>query len=401
MLDILMKYHLEQIRALPTKFNRYLFDRLDWDEPALGLIGARGVGKTVLLLQHWMNRYNDVERCLYLSADNLHVVNQGLLAIATEYFGRGGEALIIDEIHTYPNWTREIKNIIDSFKGRKILLSGSSSAELTKGGADLSRRVAWYRLKGLSFREYLDVSGVYVHEPITFSELLGHHIHISSAITQEVNILQHFKAYLREGYYPFFIESKTTYLTRLLSIIDKVLAEDIPSAFNVNPSSIPVLKKLLSTIALSQPFIPNIGGLSRDLAISKEYVYLFLEYLEKTSLVQFLNSSGKRSTQNRKPQKILLENPNLISALAYQESANAISGTIRETFLASTLSLDHRVALPTQGDFLIDDKIVIEVGGNGKTRRQIAEMKDSFLAVDNVQMGTPGKIPLYLFGFLY
>ncbi|MBF0441768.1 MAG: AAA family ATPase, partial [Oligoflexales bacterium] len=364
MLDLLMKYHLEQVRNLPTNFTRYLYDRIDWNEISLGLIGARGVGKTTMLLQHWKNCYDDVERCLYISADNLHVVSQGLLAIAAEYFGSGGEALIIDEVHTYPDWTREIKNIIDSFKGRKILISGSSSAELTRAGADLSRRVAWFKLKGLSFREYLDVSGIYTHDPITFEELLRHHIRISSNIAREINILPYFKTYLKEGYYPFFIESRTTHLTKLLSVIDKVVAEDIPYAFNVNPSSIPVIKKLLSTIALSQPFVPNIEGLSRDLAISKEYVYLFLEYLEKTSLVMFLNSSGKRSTQNRKPKKILLENPNLNSALAHQESLNALSGTIRETFLASALSLDHRVALPVEGDFLIDDKVTFEVGGS-------------------------------------
>ncbi|MFA6292650.1 MAG: AAA family ATPase, partial [Victivallales bacterium] len=267
MLEELFYLHRKTVEDVPLKFKRYLHGAIDWNSPHLCITGYRGTGKTTMLLQHYAEKYNDVEKCLYVSADNVEVSAIGLFKTASEYFKFGGEAIIIDEIHKYPGWELELKNIIDTFKGRRVLVSGSSSLELKQGKADLSRRVVYYNLKELSFREYLELKEGLVFPALTLEGILKNHVKITGEISRGKPILKYFRNYLSTGAYPFIMEGENTYLSKLLNVVEKVIYEDIAVAGDMKQSNIPVLKKILWLIASTVPLQVNIDKMSREFGI--------------------------------------------------------------------------------------------------------------------------------------
>lgn len=400
-LQPLFTIHQNTLQNVPRGHKRYLYDQISWKSQALCLSGARGVGKTTLLHQHYLQTFGSVEKCLYLSADHVQVVSMGLFAIAQEYFKYGGEALIIDEVHRYPLWSQEVKNIFDTYKSKQIFLSGSSSIALGKGMADLSRRVVRYSLKGLSFREYLEFALGRSIPCFSLSDILQHHVDHAQRLSKNFPILKHFRDYLSFGYYPYFLEGREVYFNKLLNVIDKILSEDIPNIFNVSQAKIPILKKMIWLIASSQPFIPNIERMSQTLNLSKEYTYHFLEYLQKAELIQFASTSGKGHRMIRKPGKIFLENTNLWEAINGSLKQGGEIGTLRETFFLNQMK-DFKITLSETTDFLVEGKYHFEVGGKGKGYRASKEVpKNFYQAIDNIEIGTGSRIPLYLFGFLY
>jgi predicted AAA+ superfamily ATPase len=401
MLEELFYIHNRIVKNVPLEFQRHLYDRIDWHSPAICITGARGVGKTTLLIQHYHEKYGDVEKCLYILADNIEVSANGLFNTAKEYFKYGGLALIIDEIHKYPEWQKELKNILDTFKDKKIFVSGSSSLGLKSTKADLSRRLASYDLGGLSFREYLELKGDLVMAPVSLEELLKEHVSLAQRITRKVTILRSFKQYLTSGYYPFFMESESAYLSKILNIIEKVLYEDVVIDGKVKASNVPVLKKILWLLATSSSFTVNINKMSRDLAISREYVYEYINYLEAAGLIHCLRPAGKGYALVRKPQKMFLRNPNLLIAINSHLRSESEQGSVREAFFVDQLLTITGVSSDDRGDFLVAEKYVVEVGGPGKSFRQVRGLKDSFLAVDGIEIGQGNRIPLYMFGFLY
>ncbi len=401
MLEELFYIHRKTVEDVPLKFKRYLHGAIDWDSPHLCITGYRGAGKTTMLLQHYIEKYNDVEKCLYVSADNVEVSAVGLFRIASEYFKFGGDAIIIDEIHKYPGWELELKNIIDTFKGKRVLISGSSSLELKQGKADLSRRVVYYNLKELSFREYLELKEGLVFPVLSLDELLKHHVKISGGLSKGRPILKYFRNYLSTGAYPFIVEGENTYLSKLLNVIEKVIYEDIAVAGDMKQSSIPALKKILWLIASTVPFQVNIDKMSRELGISKEYVYNFLEYLDRAGMINSIASEGKGYRLVRKPAKILIANSNLLFAVNSSMMSESETGTVRETFFISQLGSSFKTTLSERGDFKVNDRYVFEIGGPGKDDIQIKGIKDSYVAADGIEVGFANKIPLYLFGFLY
>ena len=401
MLEELFYIHHQVAKNIPLDFKRYLYARVDWNTPAICLTGARGVGKTTLLLQHYYQRYADVQQCLYCSADNVEIASNGLFNMAREYFKYGGLAMIIDEIHKYPGWQVELKNILDTFRDKKILVSGSSSAGLKNTGADLSRRLASYELGGLSFREYLALKGWPVPGAITLEELFSDHVRLAQAMTKTGSILQAFRQYLSGGYYPFFQESESAYLGKLLGIIERTLYEDVVIEGRIKASTVPVLKKILWLLATSGSFTVNINKMSRELGISREYVYEYIQWLEAVGLLHGLRSSAKGFALIRKPQKLYLRNPNILMALNSYMRLESGQGIVRETFFVDQVSGSGALTCARQGDFMIDGKYVIEVGGAAKDARQIEGLEHAFLALDGIEIGHGNRIPLYLFGCLY
>ncbi|MEI8012954.1 MAG: AAA family ATPase [Candidatus Omnitrophota bacterium] len=401
MLEELFYIHNKIVSNVPLKFQRYLYGRIDWNSPAICITGARGVGKTTLLIQHYHEKYGDVEKCLYISADHIDVSVNGLFNAAKEYFKYGGSALIIDEAHKYPEWQQELKNILDTFKDKKIFISGSSSLGLKSTKADLSRRLASYDLGGLSFREYLELKEGLVMVPLPLEKLLKGHVTLAQKITHQGSILRLFKQYLMGGYYPFFIESESAYLSKILNIIEKVLYEDVVVDGNVKPSHVPVLKKILWLLATSSSFTVNINKMSRDLAISREYVYEYINYLEAAGLIHCLHPAGKDYALIRKPQKMFLRNPNLLVAINSHLRSENEQGSLREAFFVDQLLATTSLRPDERGDFLVAEKYVVEVGGEGKTFRQVRGLQDAYLAVDGIEIGHGNRIPLYMFGFLY
>lgn len=399
-LDALFAIHQNAVQNVPLERKRYLYDQISWNAQALCIRGARGVGKTTLLLQHYHEVFGNAEKCLYLSADNVQVISMGLFAIAQEYFKYGGQALMIDEVHKYPNWSQEIKNIFDTYKSKQIFLSGSSSIALGKGMADLSRRVIRYSLKGLSFREYLGFVLNRSQEPLSLADILHHHVRQAQKLSGDFPILKHFRDYLSHGFYPYFLEGKEAYFNKLLNAIEKVISEDIPNIFNVSQAKIPILKKIIWLVASSQPFTPNIERMSQTLGLSREYIYHFLDYLQKAELIQFIHETGKGHKLIRKPEKIFLENTNLLEAINGSLKQTGEVGTIRETFFLNQTK-DLKITSSKEADFLVDGKFHFEVGGKGKKHQQPGRKENVYQAIDSIEIGTGVRVPLYLFGFLY
>ncbi len=401
MLNELMELQTEQTTLVDCSFKRYLYPQIDWRSRLLAVTGARGVGKTTLLLQYYKEHFSSPEECLYISADHIRVAALGLFTIAGEFFKLGGKLLIIDEIHKYPDWSKELKNIYDSFPKGRVAISGSSSLELLKGTHDLSRRMVVYKLRGLSFREFLELETATHYEALTLAEVLAHHTTIATRIKGTIRVLKYFRDYMRHGCYPFYREGIQHYDIRLNNVVEKVLCEDIPAIFNIRASSVPYLKKLVYLIATSPPFIPNVEKISAQLGVSKEYIYHYLDYLDKAGIFASLFSTGQGFKLVRKAQKIYLENPNLYHAALGEMGFRAEVGALRESFFLGQLQQGHKVFASKQGDFIVDEKFIFEIGGKGKDSAQIRNAKNAYVVADDIEVGVRNKIPLWLFGFLY
>ena len=390
------------LAQLPRQYSRFLRDEIDWDNRLVALTGGRGTGKTTMLLQHLDELDRSGQKHLYVSADHIRVQATGLYEIVSHFFRLGGKTIMLDEIHKYPNWHQEVKNLYDSFPTAKIYLSGSSTLALQKGKADLSRRAVFHHLPGLSFREYLDLTRGLHFQARSLSETLRNHAETASKILEKGPILGHFKDYLRHGVYPYILEGADEYHQRLRNTLEKVLYEDIPSAIGIKTSSVTQLKRILWLIATSQPFEPNIGRISSSLRISKEYVYTYIDALERAGLVSGILPSETGHRLVRKPSKLYLENTNLLKAITGALGAEEGIGTVRETFFVHQIkSANLNIRVSTKGDFLVEGKYVFEIGGKTKKGGQINGLDNAFLLRDDIEIGHGNVIPLWIFGFLY
>lgn len=399
-LEDLMAIHREVVGATAFDIKRYLYAQINWSARAICILADRGVGKTTLMCQHLLEEYKTVDRALYISADNIHVNAWGLFKIAQSYFAMGGEALFIDEVHKYPNWSIELKNIIDTYKNHKIVFSASSSLDLNKSKADLSRRVVYYPLRGLSFREFILIEKKREIPPCSLTELLGRHVAFAEEL-KPLKPLKLFSDYLSHGYYPFYLEGVQDYVSKLNNVIEKVIFEDIAVVYNLKQTTLPVLKKILWLVATTDGLIPNIDNLSSSIGISREVIYNCLEYLGQSGLLCNLYPEGKGLKLIRKPGKIYLNNTNLLHAINGSLKREGGKGGFRETFFSNQVGPLYKLNLHSSADFIIDSEIVVEVGGAGKKSSQIQNIPNSYLALDDIEVGFKHKIPLYLFGLLY
>jgi len=404
MIDKYIATHLSVVKeARKYDFKRYLYGAINWRNRLIGIVGARGVGKTTLMLQYYLNNYSTPEDCLYISADNVNVASAGIYNLAEEYFNLGGRAILIDEIHKYPNWQQELKNIYDSFPSKQVVFSGSSTVNILRGKADLSRRVVFYNLKGLSFREFLVMRMGRSLKPASFAAILKDHVKISSAISSDISILKHFRDYLRFGYYPFFNEGIDEFHAKLNNVVEKIFYEDMPILFNIKSSTIHSLKKLFYLIATSQPFTPNISRISSQLGISKEYIYAYIDELEKAGLFTLLYPREKGFKLLRKPQKIYMDSPNLFSLVEEDRGFPVEKGSVRETFFINQASHAVKLYFSEKADFVDNKGRFFEIGGKNKETKPAGSgyARNYFVVSDNITIGFKNKIPLWLFGFLY
>lgn len=370
-----------------------------WEARLIGIRGARGVGKTTLLLQHIKNTFaDDLQSVLYVSLDNLWFSEHRLIDLADEFHKKGGEWLFLDEVHKYPEWARTLKNLYDEYPDLHIVFTGSSLLEILDARADLSRRALMYELQGLSFREYLNFETGSSFAPISLPDLLERHESIAPDIVAKIKPFKYFSAYLQTGYYPYYLEGRETYYRRLEETIMMILELELPQLRRIDISYVPKLKQLLSIIAESAPFIPNISKLSERMLIHRQTLLSYLQYLGESKLTHslFRNTQGIKALQ--KPDKLYLDNTNLAYLF---RGDRADIGTLRETFLLNQLAKDHGVTYTQAGDFLVDGSTTIEVGGKNKTGRQIKDSAEGFIAADNLEYGFGRKVPLWLFGFLY
>jgi predicted AAA+ superfamily ATPase len=398
-MEPLFNFHNRIINNTSDNWFRYLFSKLDWSPRLLGLKGLRGVGKTTMLVQYAKYVLAPEKKSLYVTIDHPWFYKNDLFDLAEAFSMQGGDVLLIDEIHKYPNWSRELKVIHDGFPELQVIFTSSSALEIFRGEADLSRRTIVRELHGMSFREYLHFFHGVIFEPIRLDDLISNHETITSEILRKVKPIAHFSDYLKRGYFPFAINEENTFLDeRLHQIINTVLESDLTYIQDYSAQSVINMKKLLGAIASSVPFEPNISKLASKLQMGRDTINQYLKAMHDARLLALANKPGKGVGVLQKPDKIYFENTNLAQSM----NIKAETGAIRETFFLNQLrNAGHTVHLASKGDFLVDEQRIFEIGGSNKTTTQVKGLRNAFLAKDNIEYGHGNTIPLWLFGFLY
>lgn len=389
-------YH-RKIAKIDLRFKRYLYRQINWKTRIISIRGPRGVGKTTMLLQHILENYEDIDQTLYVSLDDLWFATHNLMDLVDWADRHGISRLYLDEVHRYDEWSLILKNIYDNYPDMSIVYTGSSLLIMDNAVADMSRRQTPYTLYGLSFREYLELEGILHVEPISLEDLLCSHVKKAMDIVGRIRVAPLFETYLSHGYYPFYRESVEDFPSRLRETVTVVIDTDLPAVENVTFETLQKVKKLLMIISEHVPFEPNMSELWKQLSTDNESGLKMLYALDKAQILALLTAKAKNYKSITKPDKIYLGNPNLMHVLCPKVD----KGNERETFFISQLRVCHDVRYPGQGDFLIDGKHLLEIGGKGKSFKQIADLTDSYLAVDETEVGHGSRIPLWLFGFLY
>lgn len=388
-----------KLRSVQMRFKRFLFHEIDWNNRMIAIQGARGSGKTTLLLQHIKSKFSRTgNSVLYVDVNHFYFTQNTLIDLADSFYKQGGSYLFLDEIHKYQNWSIELKQIYDTYHELQIIFTGSSILELQKGEADLSRRMISYFLPGLSFREYLEFNHQLKYEKLSLESLRENHWGFSQEINGDIRPLELFTNYLKQGYYPYFKENISSYNEKLINTINLIIEVDLPAVERIDFSNIQKIKKLLSIISQSVPFKPNTKKLAEMIGVSRPTLIRFFQMLHKAQLISLLQSSTKGVQKMAKPDKIYLNNSNLMYALGGDLSN---IGNIRESFFYSQVSVKHQLSLPKSGDFLVDSKYTFEVGGKNKTSKQIEGIENAYIVKDDIETGYNHIIPLWLFGFLY
>lgn len=376
-------------------YQRFLHQKIDFNEQLIGIKGARGCGKTTLLLQHAKQSGHEPHRILYIACDHPAMIDVSLFELAQTFHQEGGELLLIDEIHKSAKFAAHLKAIRDTFD-LKVIFSGSSALRLQHELADLSRRAVVYTLPVLSLREFLEIETEQSFEAYALSDILENHTRIAAEIMQQVRPIEQFKKYLQYGAYPFYRESLENYSSKLLEVINLTIDSDLSGIFGIDPSKLDKLKKILYMLCSTNPVELNVSKLSGAVGTSWSTLSRYLDSMSAGSLVHVIRGGSGMRTVN-KPDKLLLDNTNLFQVLC----ANPNLGSLRESFFVSQLSSQHQIHYHNQGDFIIDDEWVFEIGGAQKTLKQLAGNPKGYAAIDDVVVGNGRRIPLWLFGMGY
>lgn len=398
-MEALFKKHKMLISQINTGIVRDMMHSVNWEKQLVAIRGSRGVGKTTLIRQYIKQKFGiSAGEALYCVMDSMYFANHTLLELAEQFHLMGGTHLFLDEVHRYPTWSREIKEIIDLYPNMKITFTGSSLIQILNADADLSRRVLSYTMEGLSFREYLQFyKGI--HIPVySLEDILTNY----DDICAETNKLCHpqplFEEYLRVGYFPFYDGDEEEYYSRIENVIDFIVGQELPQFCGVDPANTRKVKALIQFLADSVPYELNIAKLSARLELNKNTVLSYINSLGRAEMLMLLYSDSKTITRLQKPDKIYLHDPNMFYALGLGEKI----GTIRECFLINQLSVNHTVEYgKEQGDFIIDGNITIEVGGPDKTFVQVADIPNSYIFADRIELPVGKKLPLWMAGLVY
>ncbi len=398
-METLFQKHRKYISQVNMDIVREITHHIDWDKPLVAIRGSRGVGKTTVMRQYIRSRYGvNAGEALYCVMDSMYFTNHSLLSLCERFHLMGGRHIFLDEVHKYPNWSREIKEINDLYPDMKITFSGSSLIQILNADADLSRRVLPYSMYGLSFREYVQ----FYHKIQLPSHALEDILENYDAICAEVCSVCHpqrlFEEYLRVGFYPFYDGDETQYYTRIENVISFVVEQEMVQFCNIDPAYTRKLKAMLLYLADNNPYEVNIAKLASYLELNKITVLNYLSSMQRAELLHLIYSDNKSVTKMQKPDKIYIHNPNMLCALA----ATGKIGTLRECFVVNQLSTSHTVEYgKTHGDFIVDGKWTIEVGGADKTFDQIANIPNSYILADSMEYPVGKKIPLWLVGLTY
>lgn len=389
-------YH-RKIARIDLRFKRYLYDQINWSARIISIKGSRGVGKTTMLLQHILENYEDIDKTLYASLDDLWFSTHSLIDLVDWADQHGMQRLYLDEVHRYERWKETLKNIYDSYPDMSIVYTSSSLLIMDNATVDLSRRQTAYTLYGMSFREFLAFENILHYPAIALEDLLQNHVSHAMQIVRNVKVASYFEAYLEYGYYPFYREVGEDFASRLREVVSVVIDSDLPAVENMTFETLQKVKKLVMIISERVPFEPKMSEMWAQLATNNELGLRMLYALDKAQILALLTSKAKNYKFLYKPGKIFLGNTNLMHVLCPLVN----KGNERETLFCCQLQVNNDVKHPLKGDFLVNDKYLFEVGGRKKSFEQIADVPNSFLAVDNTEVGYGNRIPLWLFGFTY
>ena len=392
----LLEISSRRIEGVPTGFHRFLKEKIDTSQRLIGIKGARGTGKTTLLLQ--LLKELPADKSMFASMDDLWFSTHSLVSLAKAFALKGGKYLYLDEVHKYANWSQELKNIYDAYPELNVVFTSSSALDINKGKYDLSRRALIFELPGLSFREFLELKYKIKIKPVSLESILFDTHTITSDILKKIKPYAFLDEYLRVGYYPYFTEGTEHYHQRLRETINLVIETDLPAVYPIEYHSVLKIKKLLVLISEIVPYIPNIKKLSVQVGTTRDSLLKFLQLLHNAHIVRWLGSDAYGINFLNKPEKLYLENTNILYAL---NKSSMNTGTVRETFFLNQLSAQHRVYYPKTADFLVDNKYTFEIGGKNKGKKQIAGIDKAFVVKDDIEYGYGNIIPLWLYGFLY
>lgn len=398
-MESLFKKHRILISQTSTEIVRELMKSVNWEKQLVSIRGSRGVGKTTLMRQYIKQRYGvNAGEALYCVMDSMYFTNHTLLETAERFHIMGGKHLFLDEVHKYPTWSKEVKEIIDLWPDMKITFTGSSLIQILNADADLSRRVLSYDMAGLSFREYLRFYK-HIELPVySLKQILTN----ADAVCDAVGALCHpqslFEEYLRVGYYPFFDGDEQEYYSRIENVVSFIIDQEMTQFCGVEASYTRKLKAMMLFLANNLPYDVNIAKLSSYLELNKSTVLSYLSSMKKAELLHLLYADNKSVTKMQKPDKIYVQNPNMLYALSTEHNV----GTLRECFVVNQLAVGHTIEYgKAQGDFLIDGSITVEVGGKDKTFDQIADIPNSYILADSMEFPVGKKLPLWIVGLLY
>jgi len=411
MIDTFYELSRNFLKNSEFDYKRYLVNSQFFNHRCVFVLGQRGIGKTTAILQYLISLHNANKKCrqMYVPADHFLVGNSTLYEIADEFQKAGGITLCIDEVHKYDNWSEEVKSIYDTFPKLQLILSGSAALEIRKGSHDLSRRAVIVKMKGMSLREYCELSHQVKLPSFSFDQILREHSNCAEQIIDVLDknglrILPLFNEYLVHGYYPFFFSTSSTQVYHQLveqGIHASIECDLIAVQTSLNGESIRRIKKLLSILSMSVPFTPDIRKLKIALDIGDERTLkTYFTYLDSVGVITLLSNAGGKIRSLAKPGKILLNNSNQMYALL-GSNAQINRGTLRETFFVNMIKHDHEITIPSSGDFCLDDSMVFEIGGKSKTFKQVANLDNAWCAIDEIEVGSGRRIPLWLFGFMY
>lgn len=389
------------IRMTSIDIVRETMSRIFWDAPLVCIRGPRGVGKTTLMLQYIKQHYKPMSTdVLYCSLDSVYFSTHSVLDLADKFYKNGGKHLFLDEVHKYATWSQEIKEIYDLYPDMRVVISGSSVLNILSGDADLSRRCLSYDMQGLSFREFLRFyKGIDL--PVhTLQNILEHPEELCEEVLAKCHPLPYFKEYLKVGYYPFYIKHKVEYYSLIEQVSNFVVEAELPQLFNVDIEMVRKIKALLSIMSNGLPFEVDATKLSGVIGAHRTTVINYLYMLAKAKLVNMIFAESKTIKKLQKPDKLYLENPNLLYALSSTDHIEI--GTVRETFVVNQMMEKHSIEYgKDKGDFKVDGSYTFEVGGQSKGFSQIAGVKDSYILADDIETPYGRKLPLWMIGFLY
>lgn len=395
-MERLLEKSARKINNVSVAFKRYLYNEINRSNRLIAIKGARGTGKTTLLLQLAKNYKSD--EVLYVALDDLFFSENSLYGLAEKFAKIGGKIILIDEVHKYPNWSRELKLVYDDFLDVKVIFTSSSILDIYKGESDLSRRAVTYNLDELSFREYLLLYEKIELPVLNLQEILKNHQSISLQFLEQFTPLKHFPKYLKIGNYPYFENNEEEYYQRLRNTVNLILEVDLQTTENLDFHTLAKLKRLLFVISSNVPFTPNIQKISDTIELNRNALVRALQLLNRAALIRMIYKQTRSISLLNKPDKIWMHNTNLMFAIS---DDHVEIGTIRETFFMQNLAHNHLLSLPEKGDFLVDNRYLFEIGGKNKTKKQIAQVENAFVVNDGIEIGFQNSIPLWLFGFLY